>query len=76
MKEQHRETTTSSSSSKKRRIVRVPPKRGQIKVRIFKSLVKKVKEWASMASAKRSRGRDRCCTCSGNSASVTSLEDT
>ncbi|KAI6669115.1 hypothetical protein NL676_004000 [Syzygium grande] len=42
MEEQHKET---SSSSKKRRITRVPPKRGQIKARIFKSLVKKVKNW-------------------------------
>ncbi|KAI6669114.1 hypothetical protein NL676_003999 [Syzygium grande] len=72
MKEQHKET---SSSSKKRRIARVPPKRGQIKVRIYKSLVRKVKELASMGSAKQSRGRGCFCSCSSKLASVTSLED-
>ncbi|KAL3719031.1 hypothetical protein ACJRO7_004041 [Eucalyptus globulus] len=61
MKEQHKETP---SSSKKRRVARVPPKRGQIKVRIFQSLVKRVKELASMASAKQSRRRSCCYGCS------------
>ncbi|KAI3426682.1 Protein kinase domain-containing protein [Psidium guajava] len=75
MEEQSKET---SSSPTKRRTVRVPPKRGQIKVRIFKSLVEKAKELASMmASAKQSRGGcSCCCSRSGKLASVTSLEDT
>ncbi|KAL3719032.1 hypothetical protein ACJRO7_004042 [Eucalyptus globulus] len=72
MKEQHEETPL---SSKKRGIASVPPKRGQIKVRIFQSLVKKVKELASMASAKQSRGRSCCSSRSSKLASTTSLED-
>ncbi|KAI6676432.1 hypothetical protein NL676_037228 [Syzygium grande] len=51
------DTGATKKSSKKNSKARLPPKRGQIKVRIFRLVAKKLANMASMAGLGRKSGR-------------------